>query len=279
MRSLQADWTQQAEAQRGRNKADRAFLEEGMTPATCGLGALQKLEGEDEGYGERRREQARRQKEWVLEQLGERETARRAEAAREAKEVAETVHIRELLARHARAEAAYRKALTEVVQADNQGEAQRRERERQRQEAARTAEEQVLLERLRRDPMLNEVNDHVSAATGRIRVDRFRGYTSAQRAQVRLENAALVQDKARRQAGERAAEAAWFQQQEAWRRRMEHLKDAEEAARSQLELATRAALVEQREAHRKQAAEARADAFGRIVPGEGLHSKFGTSLA
>jgi hypothetical protein len=278
-RSLQVDWTQQAEAQKGRNKLDRAFLEHGMTPATCGLGALQRLEGEDAGCVERRREQARRQRAWVLEQLGEQETARRAAAAREAAEVAGMRHIQELMARHERAEAAFRRALTEAIRVENEEAAGRQRAAEEAREAARRAEERALVERLRQDPMLSEVNNHVCPETGRIQVDRFRGYTAAQRERMREENAALVQEKARRQAEERAADEAWARQQAAWGQRLEDLQAAEAAARRELELATRAALQQQQEEHRKQVENARADAFGRIVPGEGLHSKFGTSLA
>lgn len=273
------EWQEQAAAQRGRNKPDRAFLEPGMTPAACGLGAMQKLAGEDEGFAERRRERARLQREWVREQLGERAAAARAAAAQEAASVAESAQVRALLERHATAEAAYRAALTEAVQAENRAAAARQRAAEGAAAAARRAEEAALLERGRWDPMLSEVNDFVSPETGHIRVDRFRGYTAAQRARMLAENAAVVEEKASRRAAERAAEAAWAEQQEAWGRRLEGLQQAEEAARKELERSTRAALEEQEKEHRLRAAKARADAFGRIEQGEGLHSKFGTSLA
>lgn len=279
LQSLGQEWKQQAEAQRGRNKADRAFLEAGMTPATCGLGAMQKLAGEDDGFAARRRERARLQREWVLEQLGEKAAAARAAAAREAAAVAEMAHIRAFVDQHEEANAAYRKALTEAVRDENRAQAARQRAAEEAAAAARRAEEEALLERQRRDPMLSEVNDFVSPETGHIRVDGFRGYTAAQRARIMAENAAVVEEKARRRAAERAAEAAWEEQQEAWGNRLERLQQAEEAARKELERATRAALEEQKAEHRQRVAKARADAFGRIEQGEGLHSKFGTSLA
>lgn len=279
VQSIKAEWVQQAEAQRGRNQVNRAFLEEGMTPATCGLGALQKLEGEDVGLAERRQAQARAQRAWILEQLGKKESARRAAAAQEAAEVAAQVHIQELLRTHAEAEAAYRKALTEAIQVENKEQAARERAAVAAAEAGRRAEEQALLERLRRDPMLSEVNDCVCPATGRVLPDRFRGYTAEQRARIAAENSALVHEKSRRQEEERAAEAAWARQQEAWSLRVKQLQKAEEKARKDLELVTRAALQEQEEDHRKRTEQARADAFGRIEQEQGLHSKFGTSLA
>jgi hypothetical protein len=54
-RSVKDEWAFQAAAHKDKNKKDLNFTD---LPATeCGRGALQKLEGEDEGYGARKKQQ------------------------------------------------------------------------------------------------------------------------------------------------------------------------------------------------------------------------------
>lgn len=56
-RTVKDEWTLQAAAHKDKNKRDLDFTD--LPAAECGRGALQKLEGEDEGYGARKKQQVR----------------------------------------------------------------------------------------------------------------------------------------------------------------------------------------------------------------------------
>ena len=56
-RSVKDAWALQAAAHKDKNKKDLDFTD--LPAAECGRGALQKLEGEDEGYGARKKQQVR----------------------------------------------------------------------------------------------------------------------------------------------------------------------------------------------------------------------------
>jgi len=56
-RSVKDEWVLQAAAHKDKNKKNLNFTN--LPAAECGRGALQKLEGEDEGYGARKKQQVR----------------------------------------------------------------------------------------------------------------------------------------------------------------------------------------------------------------------------
>ena len=56
-RSVKDEWALQAAAHKDKNKKDLNFTD--LPAAECGRGAMQKLEGEDEGYAARKKQQVR----------------------------------------------------------------------------------------------------------------------------------------------------------------------------------------------------------------------------
>lgn len=56
-RTVKDEWALQAAAHKDKNKKDLNFTD--LPAAECGPGAMQKLEGEDEGYGARKKQQVR----------------------------------------------------------------------------------------------------------------------------------------------------------------------------------------------------------------------------
>lgn len=216
---------------------------------------------------------------WTQAQRQEQQERKSAEARTRAQEAAQLRRVLSLADQQAEGEAALRTFLTRQVQIENAAQIERHSLVKIQQLRQRQEEEQALLARMGVDPMLSEVNDCVNHETGRIVSDRFRGFSSAQRHALLEENKKVLQEKAARQQQEQEDARAWVKQQARWNALMEQQEEEERHARAALHQETYATLQLQKQEHKVRDARNRADAFGRIEEGQGLVSKFGTSLA
>ncbi|GAB5029491.1 Hypothetical protein NocV09_00101060 [Nannochloropsis oceanica] len=276
-RTVKDEWALQAAACKDKNKKDINFTD--LPVAKCGRGALQKLDGEDEGYSARKKQQHAEMRSWTQAQRQEQQERKSAEARTRAQEAAQLRRVLSLADQQAEGEAALRTFLTRQVQIENAAQIERHSLVKIQQLRQRQEEEQALLARMGVDPMLSEVNDCVNHETGRIVSDRFRGFSSAQRHALLEENKKVLQEKAARQQQEQEDARAWVKQQARWNALMEQQEEEERHARAALHQETYATLQLQKQEHKVRDARNRADAFGRIEEGQGLVSKFGTSLA
>lgn len=201
------------------------------------------------------------------------------QARNRAQEAARFRRVLSLADQQAEDEAACQAYLTRQVQTENAAQIERRSVTKVEQQRQRHEEEQALLARMQVDPMLSEMNDCVNHETGRIVPDRFRGFSTAQRKALREENKGVLVEKAVRQQQEVEDAREWGQRQARWITLMEQQEAEERQARATLQQETQATLQQQKQEHKVRNASSRADAFGRIEEGQGLVSKFGTSLA
>ncbi len=313
-RTVKDEWALQAAACKGKNRKDLDFTN--LPVAECGRGALQRLEGEDEGYSARKKQQVNKKgkrkiegernvkeayneheaqfssfplsttipkhaemRSWTQAQRQEQQERESAEAHTRAEEAARFRCVLSLADQQAEHEAIHRAYLTRQVQAENAAQIERHSLIKIQQQRQRQEEEQALLARMDVDPMLSEVNDCVNHETGRILSDRFRGFSTAQRHVLLEENKKKIQEKAARQQQEQEDERAWVKRQARWNTLMEQQEEEERQARAAMHQETHKTLQQQKQEHKLRNASGRADAFGRIEEGQGLVSKLGTSLA
>lgn len=216
---------------------------------------------------------------WTQAQRQEQQEREMAEARTRAQEAARFRRVLSLADQQAEDEAACQAYLTRQVQTENTAQIERHSAAKTEQQRQRQEEEQILLARMQADPMLSEVNDYVNHETGRIVPDRFRGFSSAHRKALREENKGVLLEKAARQQQEVEDAREWGQRQARWITLMEQQEAEERQAWTMLQQETQATLQQQKQEHKARNASSRADAFGRIEEGQGLVSKFGTSLA
>ena len=216
---------------------------------------------------------------WTQAQRQEQQEREAAEARTRAQENARFRRVLSLADQQADDEAACQAYLTRQVQTENAAQIERHSVSKTEQQRQKQEEEQALLARMQVDPMLSEVNDCVNHETGRIVPDRFRGFSTAHRRALREENKEMVEEKAARQQQEVEDAREWGQRQARWITLMEKQEAEERQARAALQQETQATLQQQKQEHKARNASSRADAFGGIEEGQGLVSKFGTSLA
>jgi len=216
---------------------------------------------------------------WTQAQRQEQQEREMADARARAQEAVRFRRVLSLADQQAEDEAACQAYLTRQVQTENAAQIERHSVSKTAQQRQRQEDEQAVLARMQVDPMLCEVNDCVNHETGRIVPDRFRGFSTAQRRALREENKGVLQEKAARQQQEVEDAREWGQRQARWITLMEQQEGEERHARAALQQETQATLQQQKQEHRARNASSRVDAFGRIEEGQGLVSKFGTSLA
>lgn len=156
----------------------------------------------------------------------------------------------ELAAKQEEIESNYHKTYKKQVQQENAAKAHAQQLKKEQEMIKTLEEEKHVLENLSQDPMLNEANDYFDEE-GRIRRDRFRGYTTAQRNQIISENETLIQKRAEMKKMEQQNDLAWANQQEKFRQLMEEQEWYTKVQRKALALDQQQTLLQQKEAHSK----------------------------
>ena len=280
--TVKAEWAEQArqhkETQQQKKATALDFTD--LPPERCGLGAMQKMDGEDVGQGARKKHQHAQMTAWVQQQLLEKEQRLRAEAQARKQDDASFQRVLACVQKQEEAKAEYKSFLMRQMQAENNSKAKDQAAAKAQDLAQRQEEERRLLQaRLGTDPLLNEVNDYINPETGRIVPDRFRGFSRLQRQALRDSNQALLQEKQEAKLKAAAEERAWGEQQTRWSKLMEQQEAEEKQARALLVQETTAILQQQKTEHQARTQAARVNAFGKIEEGKSLMHKFGTSLS
>jgi len=276
-RAVRNEWDLQAKGNKKKNKKSVDFSD--LPPAECAKGALQKLDGEDEGYAARKKQMHSEMRGWVQEHRllqQEREAAELQACSEENKRLHHALFLAE---QQAKEDAALQAILTRQVQLDNATQIQQHNRAKREDKERCKAEEMAVLARIQADPMLCEVNECVNRETGRIIPDRFRGFSGVRRQELMEENKTLLHNKSLEKQQKRENAQEWHRRQAYWAKLLEQQEAEERQAREIMKLDVKAALHKQGKEQDARRARSKADAFGHIDAGQGLFGKFGTSLS
>lgn len=236
----------------------------------CGMSSATKFAGEDADRVSRLAQQKLQVRQWVQEQIQEKEIMRSLEREDNKAQSEILRKIDEVRESSEQDEKDYKRGIRMQFAAENTQVMMDR---RAREAAEKAAEARSLSHNL---PIVIEDKNLAMDANGRIiRGDMFKGFTQAQQRRILLSNQETIADQRQRKEDERQLDRYWAMQNQMSMRAMEQANQDEASMRRTRKLAQLEDLRNQIVNQRSSRAQWERDRFGSV--GEGFFNGFGTS--
>jgi len=269
MEALKAEWS----SQRVLPKNEAPKMGDPVVPEQCGMGAVQRLGGEDVTQFERKKLQQQQMRSWTKQQMEERSAKAREEKDEEMRYAEYLKMLSEKRAELEGDEVVHSRAASKSMQRDNLMLAEYNRRRRQEEEQLEAEAKAMEIENQMNDPILCEDTRLGITQDGRARKDHYKGLTRDQVLHLYKQNEQLVE--AKRASNEKEEDKLWFERtqqmlQVATQSDMEH-----KAAMKAISDEHKEHLKEQAIEQKRKRAEEMKGKFGSID--NGFFDGFGTS--